>query len=110
MVWIGEVGVQLFPGVPQVCVHGPGEHALILHALVFRFAAHIRQQGVEVQQRPNVDDVGVGVAALAHSLVVPVEELCPLLLGGDVFVVLQVVADDEVRPPLLMPPAADLLS
>ena len=63
-----------------------------------------------MEQRPDVDDVRVGVARLAHGLIEPVPELLPLLRGVDVLVVLKVVAKNEVGPPLFVPPSADLLA
>ena len=63
-----------------------------------------------MQQRPDVDDVRVGVASLGDRLIKPVPELLALLRRVDVLVVLQVVADDEVGPPLLVAASTDFLA
>ena len=63
-----------------------------------------------MQQRPDVDDVGVGVARLRDRLVEPVAELLSLLRGIDVLVVFQVIADDEVGSPLFVTPTTDFLA
>ena len=62
-----------------------------------------------MEQRPDVDDIRVGVARLRDCLIEPVPELLALLGGVDVLVVLQVVAQDEVGPPLFVASASDLL-
>ena len=63
-----------------------------------------------MQQRPDVDDVRVGVASLGDRLIKPVPELLALLRRVDVLVVLQIVADDEVGPPLLVAATTDFLA
>ena len=63
-----------------------------------------------MQQCPDVDDVRVGVASLGDRLIKPVPKLLALLRRVDVLVVLQVVADDEVGPPLFVAASTDFLA
>ena len=62
-----------------------------------------------MEQRPDIDDVRVGVSRLRDRLVKPIPELLPLLGGVDVLVVFEVVAEDKVGTPLFVAAASDLL-
>ena len=63
-----------------------------------------------MEQRADVNDVGVGVARLGDRLIEPVAELLALLRRVDVLVVLQIVADNKVGTPLLVTSATDFLA
>lgn len=105
-----KVGEDALPGVPQGRVCREGDDALVADGLILGVLGDIGEEGVVVEQRSDVDDVRVGVARLAHGLIEPVPELLSLLGCVDVLVVLEVVAQDEVGPPLFVPPSADLLA
>ena len=107
---VRDVGVDLLPCVPQFAVFCPADDTAILERLVLRAGGDPRQQRVIVEQRADVDDVGVGVAALADRFCEPVLHLLPLIRRVDVLVVLQIVADDKVGTPLLVTSATDLLA
>ena len=104
-----EVGEDPLPGVPQGRVRCERDDALVADGLILGVLGDVGEEGVIVEQRPDVDDVRVGVARLRDRLVEPVPELLPLLRGVDVLVVLKVVAKNEVGSPLFVPSASDLL-
>ena len=87
-----QVGKDALPCVPQLRIGGEADNALIAGGLILGVLRHVGEEGVIVQQRPDVDDVRVGVARLAHGLIEPVPELLPLLRRVDVLVVLEIVA------------------
>ena len=63
-----------------------------------------------MQHRPDVHDVRVGVPGLADRLVEPALQLPALLRRVHVLVVFDIVQDDQVRPPVPVLAAADLLA
>lgn len=63
-----------------------------------------------MEQCADINDVRVSVARFGYCFVKPVPQLLALLRGVDILVILQVVADDEVRTPLLVAAATDLLA
>ena len=63
-----------------------------------------------MQQGADVNDVGVIVAGLAHRLVKPVLQLAALLRRPYILIVLHIVQDNQVRPPVPVLPATDLLA
>ena len=63
-----------------------------------------------MEQGADIDDVGVIVAGLAHRLVKPVLQLAPLLRRPHILIVLHIVQDNKVGPPVPVLPATDLLA
>ena len=106
---IGEVGGEALP-VPPQRRGGVGQDGLVLAALEAGVFQQVRKQGVVVQDGADDQDVRVAVPGLAHRLPEPVGGCLPLLRGADALVVLDVVAEDEVRAALVVPPAPELLA
>ena len=63
-----------------------------------------------MQQCADVYDVGIRITRFGDRFVKPVFQLFALLHRPDVFIVLNVVEHHQVRPPVFMLPAADLLA
>ena len=106
---VGQVREQPLPVSPQGR-GGVGQDGLVLAALEARVFQQARQQGIVVQDGADHQDVRVAVPGLAHRLPEPVGGFAPLLGGADALVVLDVVAEDQVRAALIVPPAPELLA
>ena len=107
---VGQVGEDGFPLLPQVIRLGKLDHRLVLDGAVGRVGQRFGQQAVIVEQGANIDNVGVVIAALAYRLVKPVLQLLALLRRPHILIVLHIIQDDQVGPPIPVLPATDLLT
>ena len=63
-----------------------------------------------MQQGADIDNVCVIVPGLGHSFLKPVVKLSPLVWGTDIFVILHIVQDNKVGPPVPVLAPTDFLA
>ena len=63
-----------------------------------------------MEQGADIHDIGVIVPGLGHRLFKPAVQLGPLLRGAHVLIVLHIVQDNQVRPPVSVLPATDFFT
>ena len=63
-----------------------------------------------MEQGADIHDIGVIVPGLGHRLFKPAVQLGPLLRGAHVLIVLHIVQDDQVGPPVAVLPATDFFT
>ena len=107
---VGQVGEDGFPLLPQIVCLGKADHRLVFNRAVGWVGQRLGQQAVIVQQGADINDVGIIVSALAHRLIKPILQLLALLRCAHILIILHIVQDDQVGPPVPMLPATDLLA
>ena len=95
---IVHVGIDRLPLVPQRHVVGPVLDGAENARGPARRAIQFQGQGIAVQGRGQIDDVGLRRTGLEQRTLKPAVGTCPLEGRYHVAVVLQIVADDQCRP------------
>ena len=105
-----KVCIYLCPLLPEGVLLRKGNNRLILDVPIGRVLQGVGKQAVIVQQGADIDNVRVIVPGLGYGFLKPVVELGPLVRGTDIFIILHIVQDNKVGPPVSVLAPTDFLA